>query len=103
MISSRTGPVGLHLEDVVERGERARARVAAVFLPQLLRDRRDLVLVQEVERRVELLQVDDAGRLGRCLLPHLLLDLHRRRRPCCRPWRPTASGTTSSPKPSTNR
>ena len=60
MISSPDRPLRLHLEDVVERGERAGARVAGVLLAQLLRDDSDLVLVEEVERGVELLEVDDA-------------------------------------------
>jgi hypothetical protein len=100
MISSRTAR-----SDSVSKMSYSAASALAerrgCTLAQLLHHRGHFVLVQEVQRRVELLEIHDARRLGLRLLPDLLLDLRRRRRGLAT-LVPTASGTTSSPKPSTN-
>ena len=62
------GLVGLGLEEVEQDVERGHAHVPAVLVLDRRGDLVDLLLLEEVERGVELLQVDDALRPRRRLL-----------------------------------
>ena len=69
--------VGLQLQQIEQHRQHVAAQVLAVFALDFLVEILDLLVVQEIERRVEVVDRDEAFALGRRFFFHL--TAHRRR------------------------